>query len=65
MECNGTLNLSYDFKGYLVCQIPTNKVEVELKIKTTWGKYTFTKDTCMRTKRNHPWDRVDRRAKST
>ena len=63
MEHNGTLNLSCDFKGYLVCKIPTNTVEVELKIKTTWGKYTFTKDTCTRTERYCPWDRVDKRAK--
>ena len=40
-----------------------NTVEVELKIKTTQGKYTFNKDTCTRTDRYHPWDRVVRRPK--
>ena len=40
-----------------------NMVEVELKIKTTQGKYTLIKDTCTRTERYHPWDRVDRGAK--
>ena len=38
-------------------------VEVELKIKTTRGKYTFNKDTCTRTERYHPRGRADRRVK--
>ena len=63
MEHNTTLNLSCDFNGYLVCQMPKNMVEVDLKIKTTRGKYTFNKDTCTRTERYCPWDRVDIRAK--
>ena len=63
MEHNTTLNLACDFNGYLVCQIPTNTVEVEVKIKTTQSKYTFNKDTSTRTERYHPWDRADRRAK--
>ena len=40
--------------------MPTNIVEVELKRKTTQGKYTLNKDTCTRTERYHPWDRADR-----
>ena len=63
MENNTSLNISWDFNGYLVCQIPMNTVEVELKIKTTQGKYNLSKDTCMRTERYCPWDRVDRRTK--
>ena len=43
--------------------MPANTVEVELKIKTTQGKYTLSKDMCTRTERYHPWDRVDRRTK--
>ena len=63
MEHNTTLNISCDFNGYLVCQMPTNMVEVELKIKTTRGKYTLNKDMCTRTERYCPWDRADRRTK--
>ena len=37
--------------------MPTNMVEVELKIKTTQGKYTLHKDTCTWTERYNPWDR--------
>ena len=46
----------------MVCQIPENTVEMELKIKSTRGKYTLNKDTYTKTERCHPWDRVDRRA---
>ena len=28
------LSISVDFQGYLVCQIPADTLEVELKIKT-------------------------------
>ena len=63
MEHNNALNASCDFNGYLVCQIPENTIEVELKIKTTRGKYTLTKDSYSRTERYHPWDRANQRAK--
>ena len=63
MDCNTALNIAYDFNGYLVCQMPANTVEMELKIKTTRGKYMFHKDTCTRTERYHLWDRVDKRSK--
>ena len=51
MKHNTALNVSCDFNGYLVCQIPKNTIEVELKIKTTRGKYTLNKDTYARTER--------------
>ena len=63
MECNAALNVSCNFDGCSVCQMPTDTLEVELKIKTTQGKYTLNKDTCTKTQRYHPWDRADRRSK--
>ena len=63
MDCNTALNVACDFDGYLVCQMPADTVEVELKIKMTRGKYTLHKDTCKRTERYRPWDRVDKRSK--
>ena len=54
MENNKVLNVSCDFDGYLVYQIPGNTVEVELKIKTTRGKYTLTKDAHTRAEKYHP-----------
>ena len=58
---NNTLNMSHDFNGYLVCQVPDNVVKVELKVKTMMGKYTLIKDLYTRTERYCPWDRADRR----
>ena len=37
--------------------MPKNTVEVELKIKTTRGKYALHKDICTKTERYNPWDR--------
>ena len=59
MENNTALNISCDFNGYIsMPNAHANTVEVELKIKTTQGKYTLNKDTCMRTERYDPWHRV-------
>ena len=63
MDHNTALNVACNFDGYLVCQMPADTVEMELKIKTTRGKYTLHKDTCMRTERYHPWDKADKRSK--
>ena len=38
------LCVSLDFQGHLVCQIPKDAPEVELKIKTKWGKFTLHMD---------------------
>ena len=62
MEHNTALNVSCDFDGYLVCQIPADMVEVELKIQPTRRKYTLNKDTCTRTERYCLWDREDKRS---
>ena len=59
---NKALNVVCDFNGYLVCEMPKDKVEVELKIKTPWGKYTLNKTRYCRTEQYHPWDGKDGRA---
>ena len=53
------LNVSCDFNRFLVCKIPKDIVEVELKIKTKWGKYTLLKDFYTRTEKYRPWNRVN------
>ena len=63
MDSNTTLNVACDFDGYLVCQMPAETVEMELKIKTKRGKYTLHKDTCTRTERYCPWEIADKRSK--
>ena len=51
MSINKQLNISCAFDGYSVCQMPKDVVEVELKVKTKWGKYTLIKDFHGRTER--------------
>ena len=63
MNSNITLNITCDFNGYLLCQMPAEMVEMELKIKTKRGKYTLHKDTCTRTESHHPWERADKISK--
>ena len=63
MDHNTALNVACNFNGYLVCWMPADTIELELKIKTTRRKYTLHKNTCMRTERYHPWDRADKRSK--
>ena len=38
-----------------------NAVEVEVKIKTKWGKYTLIQSDNSRREKYHSWDRADRR----
>ena len=63
MDCSITLNATCEFDCYLICKMPADTVEMELKIKTRRGKYTLHKDTNTRTKRYHPWERADKRSK--
>ena len=63
IDHNTALNVACDFNGYLVCHMPADMVGMELKIKTTRGKYTLHKDTCTRTERYCLWERADKRSK--
>ena len=65
MKHHNALNASCDFNSYLVCHIQKNTIEVELKIKTTQGKYILNKDTYIRRERHHPWDRADSRGSNS
>ena len=63
MALKKVLNTTCDLNGYLYCWMPDNAMEVEVKIKTTWGKYTLIQDDNSRTEKYHSWDRADRRSK--
>ena len=54
------LCISLDFQGYLVCQIPKDALEVELKIKTKWGKFTQHMDQFTRTEEYRAWRKGNR-----
>ena len=57
------LNISCDFNGYLVSQMPQDVVEVELKTKTKWGKFTLLNDFHTRTEKYRPWSRASCRVR--
>ena len=59
---NKTLDATCDLEGYLFCRMPEDALEVEVKIKTKWGKYTMFQDTYTHTEKYHSWDWVDRRS---
>ena len=60
MALNKTLNTTCDLDGYLFWRMPEEALEVEVKIKKKWGKYTMFQDTCTHTEKYHSWDRADR-----
>ena len=62
MALNKTLNATCDLEGYLFCRMPTEALEVEIKVKTKWGKYSMFQDTCTRREKYCAWDRADRRS---
>ena len=62
MALNKTLNATCDLDGYLFCRMPADTLEVEIKVKTKWGKYSMFQDTYTRTEKYHAWDRADRRS---
>ena len=61
MALNKTLNATCNLDGYLFCRMPADALEVEIKVKTKWGKYNIFHDTYTRTEKYHAWDRPDRR----
>ena len=60
MAQNKTLNATCVLSGYLFCRMPDNVLEVEVKIKTRWGKYTMFQDTYTCMEKYCSWDRADR-----
>ena len=54
------LCINLDFQGYLVCQIPKVALQVELKIKTKWGKFTLHTDQFTRTEKYRTWRKASR-----
>ena len=55
-----TLSICVDFQGYLVCQIPADALEVELRIKTKWGKFTLHTDQFTRTEKYRAWRKASK-----
>ena len=44
MASNKSLYATCDLDGYLFCKMPAGALEVEEKVKTTWGKSSMVQD---------------------
>ena len=44
MASNKSLYAACDLDGYLFCKMPAGALEVEVKVKTTWGKFSMVQD---------------------
>ena len=44
MASNKSLNAACNLDGYLFCKMPVGALEVEVKVKTTWGKFSMVQD---------------------
>ena len=62
MALSKTLNATCDLDGYLFCRMPEDTLEVEVRIKTKWGKYTMFQHHYTQTEKCCSWDRADRRS---
>ena len=61
MALNKSLIAACDLDGYLFCRMPAEALEVEIKVKTKWEKFSMFRDTYTRTEKYHAWERADRR----
>ena len=50
-----SLNAACDLNEYLFCKMPKGTLEVEVKVKTTWGKFTMIQNTHTRMEKYCTW----------
>ena len=62
MVSNKSLNATCDLDGYLFSKMPAGALEVEVKVKTTWGKFSMVQDIHTRTEKYHAWEKPDGRS---
>ena len=60
MAFNKSLNATCDLNRYLFCKMPEGALEVEVKVKTTWGKFTMIQNTHTRMEKYYTWVRAQR-----
>ena len=61
MALNKSLNAICNLDGYLFCKMPAEALEVEIKIKTKWGKFSMLQDIHTRTEKYCSWEKADGR----
>ena len=57
MAFHKLLNAIYDLNNYLVCKMLEGTLEIQVKVKTTWGKFTIVQNTHTRTEKYHTWEK--------
>ena len=58
MAFNKSLNATCNLNGYLFCKMPEGALEVEVKVKTTRGKFTMIQDTHTRMEKYRTWEKA-------
>ena len=62
MALNKSLNATCNLDGYLFCKMPAEALEVEIIVKTKWGKISMLQDIHARTEKYRAWEKADRRS---
>ena len=60
MAFNKSLNAACDLNGFLFCKMPAGALEMQVKVKISWGKFTMIQDTHTRTKKYCMWEKAQR-----
>ena len=60
MAFNKSLNAACDLNGYLFCKMPEGALEVEVKVKTTLGKFTMVQNAHTRMEKYCMWEKAQR-----
>ena len=60
MAFHRSLNAACNLNKYLFCKMPKGALEVEVKVKTTWGKFTMVQNTHTRMEKYHTWEKAQR-----
>ena len=62
MASNESLNAACNLDGYIFCKMFVGALEVEVKVKTTWRKFSMVQDFHTRTEKYHAWEKADGRS---
>ena len=62
MASNKSLNATCNLERYLFCKMPAGALEVGVKVKTTWQKFSMLQDIHARTEKYHAWEKADGRS---
>ena len=61
MAFNISLNATCNLDRYLFSKMPEGALEVKVKVKTTWGKFSMVQDIHTRTEKYHMLEKADGR----